>query len=303
MASLKSSLKTSFRNALASLPKTGLVKKPFFHPNGISFVLPVKDEERWIKPSIQSILEVADEIIVVDGSTMDETPKIVDELASENSKIKHIRFLYNGPAAIALSLHIGVVACNYRWLLRWDGDFVAKSTKALMEWKTRLDTLDKNKYYVIDLPRINLEGDVHHQFKDVPYGGWEARIFTWSPELRWIIKDNITSTSEQLVGDSIWGKRLPPWYKTLSWDEPYIYHCNIKSPKRVLLRQFWMDYMKSKGSEYPTLEKYASFRVKKDWGVTMEQAEAKIAEEQKKRLEPYDKTRFGELPEILQKLT
>ncbi len=64
-----------FRNVLAELPKLGLVKKPHFHKEGISFIVPVKDEERWIKPCILSIEPSADEIIVVDSSVEDKTTK------------------------------------------------------------------------------------------------------------------------------------------------------------------------------------------------------------------------------------
>ena len=65
--SLPSRLRNTFRDALALLPKLGLVKKPSFHADGISFVLPMKDEERWIRVSIASAEDVADEIIVVDS--------------------------------------------------------------------------------------------------------------------------------------------------------------------------------------------------------------------------------------------
>jgi hypothetical protein len=60
---------------------------------------------------------------------------IVDELAAKNSKIKHFRFLYDGPSAIALACHIRLGSYPLPVAVRWDGDFVAKSTSALMELK------------------------------------------------------------------------------------------------------------------------------------------------------------------------
>ena len=294
---MKSSLKNSARSALAMLPKLGLVKKPSFHKDGISFVLPVKDEERWIKPSILSIEEVADEIIVIDSSVEDSTTEIVESLAAKDGKIKHIRFYYQGPHAFALSCHIGLVTASYRWVFKWDSDFVAKSNEAMREWKSRLNGLDKKMYYVVDLPRINLEGDLFHQPVNVPFGIFEARVFTWSPELKWALKDNYW---EQVSGDSIWGHRFPPWYKTLRWGDPYIFHCNIKSPKRMVMRLFWMDYMSNRESGFPSLEAYTRFRVEKDWGMTMEEAEKKVVDQLMEKLIPYDKARFGELPKVLQ---
>jgi hypothetical protein len=78
------------KDVASFLPKLGLVKKPRFHPNGVSFIVPVKDEEAWIKPCIQSIEEVAAEIIVIDSSVVDKTTEIVALMAEQNPKIKHI---------------------------------------------------------------------------------------------------------------------------------------------------------------------------------------------------------------------
>lgn len=168
--SLRNIIKNAIRNTMAFLPIIGLKKKPNFHENGISFIIPVKDEERWIEASISSIQEAADEIIVVDSSVEDSTTEIVKSLLKSNNKIKHIRFYCNGPHAFALSCHIGLVNVTYRWVFKWDSDFVAKSDEALNEWKRKLSQLNKDSYYVIDLPRINIEGDLHHQPKDCPFG-------------------------------------------------------------------------------------------------------------------------------------
>ena len=48
-----------------------------------------------------------------------------------------------------------------------------------------------------------------------------------------------------VAGDSIWGNRLPPWYTLLRWHEPYIYHLNIKNPRRMLERLYSESYMKN----------------------------------------------------------
>jgi glycosyltransferase involved in cell wall biosynthesis len=284
------------RNSLSILPKLGLVKKPHFHKDGVTFIIAVKDEEMWIKPCIQSIQDVADEIIVVDSSIEDNTTKIVDDLREKNDKIKHIRFYWQAANAFALSLHIGLVSANYKWIFKWDSDLIAKSPAAIREWIDRLKGFDKNRYYGIDVPRINLEGDLQHQPKDCPLGAYEIRLFTWSPELKWALKDNYV---EQVSGDSIWGHRFPPWYNLQRWHEPYIFHCNIKPPKRMLMRMFWADYMVKRDSNFHSLEEYTAYRVSKDWNMNIEEAEKKALEIVKKNLAPYDKARFGELPEII----
>ena len=287
------------KGVVSALPKLGLLKKPRFHPNGVSFIVAVKDEERWIKPCIQSIQDVANEIIVVDSSVQDNTTKIVDELTVNNDKIKHIRFYWDGSNAFALSLHIGLVSVNYKWVFKWDSDLVAKNPEAMKEWIGRLKHLDKDRYYVIDVPRINLEGDLKHHPKSLPFGAYEGRLFTWSPELRYALKDN---HYEQLTGDSVWGHRLPAWFNNIRWHEPYIFHCNIKSPKRMLMRQYWGEYMIHKESRFQSLEEYTSYRVKTDLNLTMDEAIRQKMAEVQADLIPYDKVRFGELPEVLKGL-
>lgn len=284
------------RSVLATLPKIGLVRRPSFHKDGISVILPVKDEEQWIKPSILSIEPIADEIIIIDSSIEDNTTEIIKSLAMRINKINHIRFYWQGPNAFALSCHIGLACANYKWIFKWDSDFVAKSKEALIDWRNRLSQLDQCMYYVIDIPRINLEGDLFHQPKTCPFGIFETRLFTWSSELKWVLKDNYW---EQVCGDNIWGQRFPPWYKIIRWHDPYIFHCNIKSAKRTLMRMFWMDFMISRENRFPSLEAYTLYRVHKDWNMSLEEAEQNVMDKLQRNLIPYDKSRYGDLPEIL----
>jgi glycosyltransferase involved in cell wall biosynthesis len=122
-------LKNKFRNTLTYMPRLGLKKKPDFQQEGISFIVPVKDEEKWIGASLESIKEVADEIIVIDSSVEDSTTEIVASIAENNSKIKHIRFYCPGPHAHALASHIGLVNVSYKWVFKWEGDIVGKTPK------------------------------------------------------------------------------------------------------------------------------------------------------------------------------
>jgi glycosyltransferase involved in cell wall biosynthesis len=285
------------RRMFSILPKLGVVKKPHFHKDGISFIVPVKDEEEWIEPCLLSIEDAADEIIVVDSSIEDNTTKIIESLAESIDKIKHIRFYYEGPEAIGLSCHIGLVTARFKWIFRWDADLVASD--GLLEWKRRLNMLDKNKYFVMELPRVNLEGDIFHQPKDCPFFGAEGKLFTWSPELKWTSPTSWhIKCDERVCGDSIWGNRFPPWYTILSWREPYIFHCNIKNPLRMLTRLFWTDYQNA-GAGFASLEDYTEYRVKNEWHMTMAEAQQKVMHSLEEKLMPYDESRFGRLPSIL----
>jgi glycosyltransferase involved in cell wall biosynthesis len=241
-----------------------------------------------------SVEPLADEVIVVDSTDEDNTTNIIKELAEENNKIKHIIFQYEAPNSIAVACQIGLLNANYKWILKWEGDCILKF-KAVKEWKNRIEKLNKNKYYVISLRRINLEGDIYHQPKNYPLGTPEARLFTFSPDLRFLMKITENTQAEQIMGNSVWGHRFPPWYSVITWNEPYIYHCNIKSTRRMLVRMFWRDYMKLNNTDL-TLEQYAEQKIAAEWHMTMQQAEQRVMEDLKQNLMPYDETRFGKLP-------
>jgi glycosyltransferase involved in cell wall biosynthesis len=286
------------RGALSNLPKLRIVEKPI-RQDGIAFLVPVKNEERWIEPCLLSIIDVADEVMVVDSSTEDKTTEIVAALAKQHDKIKHIRFYWNGNNAIALARHIALTSTRSRWIIDWEADQVVK-TEGLRVWVDRIKKLDRSKYYMIDLPRLNFAVDLQHLYKPTPLG-YQGRIFTWSPQLKYVLDQRNNWGQERLSGDSIWGQRLPPWYILLRWHEPYIYHLNIKNPRRMLERSYWESYMKNTEG-YKTLEEYAAYRISKE-KMTMEQAQQKYVSEALKNTIPYDKEKYGEMPEILRKMT
>lgn len=292
-----SSKKEMIRAVLSNITRIGLIKKPRFNPDGISFVIPVKNEERTIEACILSIIHIADEIIVVDSST-DSTTKIVSSLVKKYQKIKHIRFYCDDINSFTLQLNIGLTCVKYKWVFKFGADMVAK--KEIYKWKEKLGRLDQNKYYVIDCSHVNLEGDVFHQPRGNEFVGREGLIFTWHPTLRWILKLN---HAEQVIGDSIYGNRYPLFYKVIRFYEPYIFHLNIKSPKRMLERCFWTDYLRFKGSYkgrcFENLEEYVRFRIKNDWNLTYEEALVKVIKRIQSNLVPYDEERFGDLPELI----
>lgn len=305
------------RRVLSNLPELGVVAKPKHHKEGISAVVPVKNEARWIKPCILSFVNYVDEVIVVDSSS-DETPAIVQSTADSNWKVKHIQFCCGKQNAIAIARQIGLETASYKWILMLDADMVAKD---ITVWINRLKSLNPNKYYCIDLGRVNIEGDIYHQSKGLPFGSYAARFFTWSPDLQYMMKTYVeprmhgwerfvTNPQEDLktatkgyeqVSTSYNGrcsKRFPLYYELRRWTEPLIYHFNIKSPKQILTRMFWEEYMGSSDKNL-TLEQYAQHRVTEDWHMTMDEAEDKIISMMKDSLAPYDKNRFGELPELV----
>ena len=121
----KKSLARFFRSILCYIPRIGFVASSA-RPRGISFYMRVKDESDWIRPSVQSIIEIADEIVVVDNGSTDGTLEILKELETQNQgRIK----LWLKPVLNHCQLsNFALKQTSFHWVLRWDGDMVAHTS-------------------------------------------------------------------------------------------------------------------------------------------------------------------------------
>lgn len=144
--------------------------------NGISVLLPTQNEEKIVKLSILSFLDFADEIIVVDNGSIDKTKIIIKELAR---KYKRIKF-FDKPNLPDLyhNRQFALKQSKYRWICRFDSDFVAYT-----DGKNNILTLRK---FLVDLPRglipkgigllkVNIDGDFWHSRKDKFSKNWHIR--------------------------------------------------------------------------------------------------------------------------------
>ena len=103
----------------------------------------VKNEVDWIIPSILSIKDIADEIVIVDNGSTDGTYEIVEKMASEE---KNLIRLWQRPDLDHCSLsNFALDQARYRWIFRWDGDMVAlraaRRQHVVGERKSRLSRL------------------------------------------------------------------------------------------------------------------------------------------------------------------
>jgi glycosyltransferase involved in cell wall biosynthesis len=177
---------------------------------GLSILIVCKDSEEWIQKSISSVINAADEVIVVDGSVGDKTEDIVKNL--HNLKIRYFKSSNKSKQGIwdgfVQDLNFGLRQCSFRWVFKWDADMVA-DTDGLNTWYERLKSLNPRYFYEVDVGRVN-------PCKGLDFGGYEGRLFTkhrsvnyaWIPD-----RDSIV---------------YPFWYRLLRWDEKFILHLNPK---------------------------------------------------------------------------
>ena len=124
-----------------------------------------RNEEEWIELSLLSIKDFADEIVVVDAST-DRTPEIVENTASKyDLNLKLISYNPIYPDTFSLRAvdyinqsNIALKNTSFRWVLRWDGDFVARTSGefSITRLREKILNLNPNVYYTIYPPVVHL---------------------------------------------------------------------------------------------------------------------------------------------------
>lgn len=223
-------------------------------PQGLSVMMRIKDEADWITASLESIMAIADEIVIVDNGSTDGTFKIIQEIASLHRGLIRI---FNKPDLRQCDLsNFALEQTTFKWAFRWDGDMVAVTSgrNDISGLRERIFSLDNRRFYIIYLKLINLAGDLFHQ-DPTEMVHVEEYIHTYSTKARYIHPGRYEAV------------KFPKYYKPLFWYEPYSFHVNVKPGKRMLLRYFWEDWMEQKQyQKFPTLEDYVNERIESEFG-------------------------------------
>jgi glycosyltransferase involved in cell wall biosynthesis len=162
----------SFAPYLSLVPKANA----FPRKDGISALVKTRNEP-WIVPSLVSIKDFADEIILVDSSTDSTLEKIKKAVDEYGVNVNYIHRMCDIREAYKVAL--GMSRC--KWLLKWDGDFIAYTSR-INKLKDHLTNLSEEKYYIIEFSHICVDLDFFHVDKRHIYHteGW---LFTYSPIL------------------------------------------------------------------------------------------------------------------------
>ncbi len=287
------------RRVSSLLPLSGLVPPPP-KPEGISAMLRVWNEKDWLEDSIISIKDHVDEIVAVDTGSTDGSLEILERL---EGKVKGLKVFRMERGSIWESSKFASDRTSFRWLLKWDADFVA-SADGMDGFAAHLRSLDPRLYYYINPKLIELTGDFGHQLPRMRVRG-DIEAFTASPAAGYVRVDRTYEKDPYPVkmpcgpGSapyrlSFEGVRLAAYYRITEYDGVVGYHVNVKPAIRHLLGYFYSQWLAEGGRG--RLEEYAAEQAAARWGAAgLSQAAEMYMAAYARALSPYD-DKLGPLP-------
>jgi glycosyltransferase involved in cell wall biosynthesis len=248
----------------------------------------VKDEADWIKSSVESIKRIADEIIIVDNGSTDGTYEMLEEISSKENGL--IKIWQRSDLNYCDLSNFALQNTSFRWMFKWDGDMVARTSGEydIAKLRKRIFSLNPKRYYIIYLSFVNLAGDLsHHDPKEMVH--IEEYIYTYSDSAHYIHPGRFEAV------------RFPKYYRVLFWYEPYSFHVNVKPARRMLLRYFWEDWMELKDFvKYPILDDYVKAKIQGEFGTTSwDEAQDILMRKTFSNYIPFDTDKFGPYPNLL----
>ena len=256
-----------------------------YRPYGVSAVVWSKNEEDWIALSMKSVAEIVDEYVLIDSST-DRTPQIAENISRElGIPVKIIKTSSTDMAEIG---NLGLKHSIYRWILKWDPDFILHE-KYVDYLRKLIEELDHSEwYYAVYWPHICLDGDLFH-YNPKNYLHVEHWLFVYHPSLRYEAIDWL----ERLI--------LPLFYKRIDINKPLSFHLRtVKNPVRLLYRKYWYEMRKKNLLNKMDLDSYVHKKIVEDYGTSdVVEAASLYIKDVLSRLKKYNPDKYLSYPKLL----
>ena len=299
------------RLALSFAPRLGIVARPDARPEGISAMVRVRGEEEWIEPSVLSLRDFADEIVLLDNGAAPAARAAIDRLAGALGP-RLVRVDCPALDLFAVS-NLGLARARYRFIVRWDADFVGHTDGPgdLRALRRYLLALDRRRYFRVVLPAAEVAGDLRHQFPDrrLRYDG-DAHTASSSARFARVTRDLATDTLDAAdrplrerprVRVALESLAVPPYYAVVRWPRVAYFHVHVKSARHLLQRHFWLEWLAEADTvRYPTLAAYALEQARVRWGIAdRDAAAAHLVRQLCAGLVPFDAAACGPYPALL----
>ncbi len=285
---LRSKVASTTRTLTSWAPVLHAVPRPD-RPPGVSAIVRAKDEAEWLELSIRSIQGLADEIIIGDNGSTDETPEILTKL--QHDLQDQIIVMKKPDLDIKDLTNSLIERTRFRWVIRWDADFVARTDgpQSISHLRRWLFDLDPRRYVCAYLRMVELCGDVFHQ-RPKTASRADCHCVTYSNGLRYVYDK---------AGYE--APKIPRWYRVLRYEIPTFFHVDVKPAPRMFLSFLWKRYLTDpERRRYPCFKAYVELELKERWeGRGINEAAALWAASAFRELVPYDRDRFGDYPTLL----
>jgi len=268
---------------------------------GISAVVAMKNEEYTIPFCLQSLIGFADQIIIIDNGSEDTSLTIAKEFKKNHSGEIEVDIVEMPGALLGDCREAGLNKTRYQWHLRWDADMIAHTDGEFDMKKLKEKVLKDRTPRTIQLPRINLSGDLFHVTK---YKDWDAG----EPILMWFNKD--INYQEFGKFDSV---RVPKYYIQVKESTNYYFHCQGLKSDANLIHRFhyfpWREkYNQYNDSNRPEhIKTYEEFVSKRNLFLfdTNEMCKVKYRYQRQcvQNFEKLNLNKFGYFPKVLRKET
>lgn len=279
------------RNVLSHI----FIKSGFVEPankvskaNGISAMVLTCNDPDWIEPALLSIKDLVDEYVVIDSST-DETPEII--MGVKEMYGLNLRMYRTPPGDVVKARNLGLRKANYKWILIWDSDFIAKPEIA-REIKKLIYGLDSKYYYLVYWPMIKLCGDLFHLCREIFHV--EHWLYTWSPKLKY----RRLGMHDSLIAPLT-------MYKAVTINKPLGYHLvTVRNPVKIAIKRLTWKQRDAEEllKQGLSIEEVAKKKARKLYNTDdLEELGRMFIAESISNLPCYDKEIFGDYPYILKK--
>lgn len=291
---IEHNLSLTIRKCCSAATHFGLVPRATAYKSkpGITALVRIRNEP-WIEPSLLSIQRFADEIVVVDSST-DDTPRKLAMLRKEyNLDMKYLHKQCDLREASEIALRMA----THRWLIKWDGDFVAYTSgeRNIQRLKEYITGFPDETFCFIEFPHICLDFDFLSINKENLWYHIEPWLFTFSADLHYEI-------------DPIHGYeklKFPLYYKRIYLRDIHVMHLrSVKPPLRLLERKYADTYIQAQSSQKGcSFERHVGRAVLEEYGKQdISDVAQRFYQDLKKKSRPLPEALLGEYPVVLQKI-
>ncbi len=254
---------------------------------GISVMIRVKNEEECISTSLLSLNDFADEVVIIDNGSTDNT---LEEIEKVKSKLSFPVLLHHNSDRDYCNIsNEALNLTSHRWIVRWDADFIAFTSgkNNIKILRNYLLSLDQKKYYYIYPLILSLAGDLFH-VKTGRELHSEGYIHNYHPSLKYIRKGKFEAL------------HVPIFYKIKRLKDIFFIHIGSAKPlKKLLYRFFWLFWLKEI-DKYPDIESFIKKEAKEKWeSASLNSIAISKFKELIFPIRKYEIAEFGEYPELL----